>query len=354
MFASVWSFNFATPIFNCYFVLNIIMSEKYISVVIPNYNGSATIGKCLEAAFSSRYASFEVVVVDDCSTDNSIEIIKKFPCKLVGLKERVGVSKARNIGAGKSAGEILLFIDADCLLEKNTLAKVSESIGINNAQVLGGTYTKLPCDGNSFFSTFQSIFINYFETRSKVPDYIAAHCLAIERGVFTKVGGFVEDSFIGVAAGVEDVELSHRLRRAGYRLQMNPEIQVRHLFNFSFSKSMGNAFRKSMRWTMYSLKNEDLFRGSGTASVELKLNVFFYFLSIILLFNYIWVVPFLFSMNLYVNRGLIRAFHENGGALFTLGAVFYYTLLYPLAVGAGSLTGTIEYLWSIKLLGRYN
>ncbi len=331
------------------------MSEKYISVVIPNYNGSATIGKCLEAAFSSRYASFEVVVVDDCSTDNSIEIIKKFPCKLVELKEHVGVSKARNIGAGKSAGEILLFIDADCLLEKNTLAKVSESIGSNNTQVLGGTYTKLPYDGNSFFSTFQSIFINYFETKSKVPDYIAAHSLAIERGVFTKVGGFIEDSFIGVAAGVEDVELSHRLRRAGYKLQMNPEIQVRHLFNFSFSKSMGNAFRKSMRWTMYSLKNKDLFRGSGTASVELKLNVFLYFLSIILILysTLLRVVPFLFAMNLYINRGLIRAFHENGGALFTLGAVFYYTLLYPLAVGAGGLAGTIKYLWSIKLLGRY-
>ena len=52
--------------------------NKRISVIIPNYNGSSTIGRCLEAAFSSEYDNFEVIVTDDCSTDNSAEIIKNF------------------------------------------------------------------------------------------------------------------------------------------------------------------------------------------------------------------------------------------------------------------------------------
>ncbi|TAL24620.1 MAG: glycosyltransferase, partial [Nitrospirae bacterium] len=59
--------------------------HKLISVIIPNYNGEATIGKCLEAVFSSEYDKFEVVVVDDCSNDNSVEIIKRFPCRLISL-----------------------------------------------------------------------------------------------------------------------------------------------------------------------------------------------------------------------------------------------------------------------------
>ena len=50
--------------------------NKRISVIIPNYNGSSTIGRCLEAAFSSEYDNFEVIVTDDYSTDNSVEIIK--------------------------------------------------------------------------------------------------------------------------------------------------------------------------------------------------------------------------------------------------------------------------------------
>lgn len=67
---------------------------KYISIVIPNYNMAATIGLCLEAAFCSDYKNFEVIVVDDHSDDDSVEIIKKFPCKLICLEARSGASKA--------------------------------------------------------------------------------------------------------------------------------------------------------------------------------------------------------------------------------------------------------------------
>lgn len=82
--------------------------NKLISVIIPNYNGSSTIGKCLKSAFSSKYDNFEVLAVDDCSTDNSAEIIKSFPCRLIALDKNSGASKARNTGAYNSSGEIPL------------------------------------------------------------------------------------------------------------------------------------------------------------------------------------------------------------------------------------------------------
>ena len=88
--------------------------ERRISVVIPNYNSADTIGKCLRAVFASKYSNFEVIVVDDFSTDNSVEIIKTFPCRLICLEERSGTSKARNTGAQESAGEFIFFTDADC------------------------------------------------------------------------------------------------------------------------------------------------------------------------------------------------------------------------------------------------
>jgi len=52
-----------------------------ISVVIPNRNGAATIGRCLEAALGSRYDNFEVIVVDDASEDDSLDQIRRFPCR---------------------------------------------------------------------------------------------------------------------------------------------------------------------------------------------------------------------------------------------------------------------------------
>jgi glycosyltransferase involved in cell wall biosynthesis len=323
--------------------------EYFVSVIIPNFNGAATLGRCLEAVFSSRYPKFEVIVVDDCSTDNSVEIVKSFPCKLVRLDRRSGASKARNEGVAHSKGDILFFTDADCVLMEDTLAEAVRSFeGLDNA-VIGGTYTEVPFD-DRFFSTFQSIFVNYSETKKTAPDYIATHAMAIERALFIKSGGFPEH-FLPI---LEDVEFSHRLRRSGCRLAMNPSIVVRHIFNFTLMKSLRNGFRKSMFWTRYSMGNRDLFADSGTASKELKVNVAFFLAAaftfyLLLLSGKGILFPALilvFVLNLWSSRGLITAFYRTKGPLFALGATMYYTMLYPLAVGSGAFAGAAAYVLS--------
>lgn len=323
--------------------------ERYISVVIPNYNMAATIGQCLEAAFSSDYENFEIVVVDDHSDDSSAEIIKKFPCKLISLESRGGTSKARNTGAMNSRGDILFFTDADCLLERDTLSIVNRTFSETAPDVLlGGTYTRMPFD-RTFFGIFQSVFVNYSETKNvKNPDYIAAHAMIIDAVTFETSGGFPED-FLPI---IEDVEFSHRLRRAGCKLVMNPEIQVQHIFNFSLLKSLRNAYRKTKYWNMYSLKNKDVFTDSGSASVELKTNVVSYFLTIFLialfvLFNktvFLYPLPVVFMFNIFINRGLLKAFHETGGILFAGLASLYYMMVYPLPIGMGTLTALMKYV----------
>jgi glycosyltransferase involved in cell wall biosynthesis len=337
-----------------------VSNDKFISVVIPNHNGEGTIFKCLESAFSSEYNPFEVVVVDDSSTDNSVEIIEKFPCKLVRLEKHAGVSKARNIGAGASRGELLFFIDNDCLLQRNTLALANKAYDGKNGRVIGGTYTCLPYD-KDFFSVFQSVFVNHFETKKSVPDYIAAHSMIIDARVFKAFGGFVEDYFIGVAASVEDVEFSHRLRRGGYNLDIDQGIQVQHIFNFSFLKSMMNASKKSRYWTMYSLKNKDVFSDSGTASIGLKVNVMTLVLSgclfiLCMIKEAAWpiaVITFFYAFNLYINREVFLAFFKTKGFLFSILAMSYYALAFAAAVGAGALFGAFQYLWSCKVLRKY-
>src|SRR5512144_1290369 len=114
-----------------------------LSVIIPNYNGGRTIGRCLEALFASSYDNFEVVVVDDCSSDGSPEIISRFPCRLVRLHARSGAARARNVGAQNSGGEVLFFIDADCIVQKDTLLRVDRSVDAGDKAVVGGTYTRL-------------------------------------------------------------------------------------------------------------------------------------------------------------------------------------------------------------------
>jgi len=297
---------------------------------------------------ASRYEPFEVIVVDDCSQDRSAEAIERFPCTLICLGQHGGASVARNAGAAQACGEILFFTDADCLVEENALAVASESFRRHGPGVIvGGTYTPHP-DDTDFFSRFQSVFINHSETRHAADaDYAATHAMVIATDVFQLSGGFTED-FLPVA---EDVEFSHRLRRAGYRIVIEPRLLVRHVFNFSLYRSLRNAAFKAQHWTRYSLRNRDILADSGTASTELKANVPLCLAGLALLLagafaNYWPLFPTAtlpFAVSLVVSRGLVAAFFRAGGSAFGFAAVIYYLSLYPLAVAAGAFAGIVRH-----------
>ncbi len=327
-----------------------------ISIVIPNHNGETTIGKCLEAAFSSKYDNFEVIVVDDCSTDRSVDVINGFPCKLIRLTEHAGASKTRNTGAFNSNGDIIFFTDADCVMKDDALSIANKVISEEGPHtVVGGTYTPMPFD-NQFFSIFQSVFINYSETKNiDNPDYIATHNMAIDAEVFKKSGGFPE-VFMPI---IEDVEFSHRLRREGYRLIMKPGMLVQHIFDYSFPMSIKNAFKKSKYWTIYSLNNKDVLADSGTASVELKANVLACFLCLLCLLFwmvfqkplFLYPVPLIVAANIFVSRGLLMSFYKTKGLSFAISASAYYIFLYPLVVGWGAISGIVKHRLA-KMKGR--
>lgn len=320
-----------------------------LSVIIPNRNGGATIDLCLTAVFASRHQDFEVIVVDDASTDDSLARIQRHPCRLIRLERHGGASKARNSGAGASRGDILFFLDADCLPTPDTLRMAEEAARQHGpAVIIGGTYTPIPADP-CFFSTFQSIYINYCETKHmQEPDYIATHALVIHAETFRQSGGFPED-FLPI---LEDVDFSHRLRRQGFKLLMAPNLLVRHLFNFNLRGSLANARRKSHYWLCYSLRNHDLLADSGTASLELKGNVAAFSLSLLLLLlGGVARNPAFFALLLLAQavnglgqRRLLAAFRRAGGPVFAIKAALYYATLYPAAIVAGGLAGLKTYL----------
>lgn len=317
----------------------------FISVIIPNFNGAGTLGKCLESLYRSRYGRFEVIVVDDCSEDDSEEIAKRFPCRFMRLPEHSGASKARNAGAGQGRGEALFFTDSDCVLREDTLETAAAAFTRHPDAVTGGTYSPVSHD-RKFFSTFQSVFVNYSESKNRSPDYVATHAMVMSRRLFAESGGFAEE-FLPI---LEDVEFSHRLKRRGARLRMEPGLMVEHIFGYSLVKSLRNAFRKSMYWTIYSLWNKDLLRDSGTASTELKANTLSWSLCALMLVLMaatgwawpLWAALAACSANLAVNRRFIRALFRAGGPAFAAGAALYYTALYPVAVGAGGIAGALR------------
>ena len=173
--------------------------------------------------------------------------------------------------------------------------------------------------------------------------------MVIDSQKFRDSGGF-PDFYLPI---IEDVAYGHKLRAQGCRLIMNPEIQVRHIFDFSIPVSIRNAFRKSFYWCLYSLRAKDMFVDSGCASFELKGNVALNFLSILFLVlwaftrnsMFLYLLPAAFSVNAYMNRGLIRAFQRTKGTLFAVKAFLYYSIIYPLPIGAATIMAILKHLF---------
>src|SRR5512137_1225965 len=92
-----------------------------VSVIIPVKNGAATLSRCLRAVRRSNYKNYEIIVVNDNSSDKSAEIASSFGVRLINVETGSGANNARNLGATGAMGEILMFIDADIVVERETL-----------------------------------------------------------------------------------------------------------------------------------------------------------------------------------------------------------------------------------------
>lgn len=318
-----------------------------ISIVIPVRNGARTLEASLAAAIAAAGAGDEVIVVDDGSTDGSAAIAARHRCRLVRLPSGRGAAAARNAGAAAARGDVLFFTDADCLLAAGAPARAAAALAAAGPRtVLGGTYETAPADAG-FFPAFQAVFVNFHETRRPdAPDYVATHAFAIHAADFRACGGFDED-FLPI---LEDVELSHRLRRAGYRLQIDPGVRVRHDFGFGLAGSLRNAARKTRFWLRYSARNRDLLADSGTASRGVKAAVALAGLGWTALAAAVvtgspalaLVTPLCALGVVASNKGLVRAFATAGGAGFAAAAAVYLVSLYPAAVAVGTARGLVD------------
>ena len=94
-----------------------------ISIIIPVYNAALTLKECLDAVFNISYKNFEVILVSDGSTDNTLEIAKKYECKIIELPQNNGAAFSRNEGSKKASGEILFPVNDDMIFVSNNWDK---------------------------------------------------------------------------------------------------------------------------------------------------------------------------------------------------------------------------------------
>ncbi len=219
------------------------------SVIIPAYNAEKYLSHTLHALEEQTISSREIIVVDDGSTDRTREIANGFKRVHVLSQKNAGPAKARNAGARAAKGEIIVFLDSDCVPQKNWLEEMLKPFeDLKVVGVQGAYKTKQ----SSLVARFDQVDIEYRYERMKRArrlDWIGTYSAAYQKETFLAAGGF-DESF--TRASGEDAELSYRLSEKGNLLVFNPHAIVYHTHPESFWKFLEiEYFRAYWRMRMY-------------------------------------------------------------------------------------------------------
>ncbi|HEY8783893.1 MAG TPA: glycosyltransferase [Mucilaginibacter sp.] len=196
----------------------------FISVVVCSYNGSATIRDCLKGLQQLDYPAFEVIIVNDGSTDNLAEIVKEYPVKLITTVNR-GLSSARNTGLYQAKGEIVAYIDDDAYPDPHWLNYLSYAFLSTQYAGFGGPNIAPPEDGliAKCVANAPGGPVHVLLT-DEIAEHIPGCNMAFRKSVLIEVGGF--DPTYRTAG--DDVDICWRIQKAGYSIGFHPSAVVWH------------------------------------------------------------------------------------------------------------------------------
>ncbi|MGH7474855.1 MAG: glycosyltransferase [Longimicrobiales bacterium] len=246
--------------------------RPYLSVIVPAFQGSGILRDSLGALLESDLprAAWELVVVDDGSTDETSWVAAEYADTIVRLAGKPhGPAYARNRGSEVSRGEVLVFIDADVRVHRDTLRRFTELFsGDPSLAAAFGSYDDRP-PGAGLVSQFRNLMHHYVHHRNAgEAETFWAGCGAVRTDVFRAVGMF--DEWHYTRPQIEDIELGRRLRVHGHRIRLAPEIQGSHLKRWTlWNGLMTDLHHRGVPW-MWLILEEGPNAGSRTLNVRTR------------------------------------------------------------------------------------
>jgi mycofactocin system glycosyltransferase len=201
-----------------------------VSIIIPVRNRPDDIEGCLQSLGELNYPDnkLEIIVVDDASTDRTPDVVGRYPVRLIRLKHHKQASYCRNLAARQARGDILAFIDSDCLADPAWLRELVPAFKDAKLGACGGVVDSyFNVNGlDRYEKVKSSLNVSSWFKRSQKNDpffYLPACNLLVRRQLFLELGGFKEELVVG-----EDVDLCWRLRKRGHQIEYRPEGRVYH------------------------------------------------------------------------------------------------------------------------------
>ncbi len=242
-----------------------------VSIIIPTYNGARRLPACLDSLlFQKTGHKHEIIVVNDGSTDNTSEIVKKYNQVTLITQPNAGPASARNHGAEKAAGDIVLFIDDDCIAEPNWLDAMTEPF--EDPEIAGAKGAYLTNQKEWIARFVQVEYEEKYDELSKHQyiDFIDTYSAAFRRQIFIDAGGY-DTNF--PTASVEDQEFSFRLANMGQKMVFLPKAKVFHTHVTAISSYIRKKFKIGY-WKVLALnKNPNKMFGDSHTPLTLKLQI---------------------------------------------------------------------------------
>jgi len=225
------------------------MADELVSIVIPTYNSQKDIVRLLKSIKNQSYSKIESIVVDDGSSDKTVDISKKYANKVYARKHSER-SVQRNFGASKAKGKYLLFLDSDMELTKNVVQDCIDTITNSKFKALIIPEETM---GNSFISKVRRFERDMYKGNST---YEVARFF--EKKVFNEVGGYDKN-----LTGAEDYDLPYRVSKK-YKVGWAKESILHHEHTLSIWQLLKKKYYYAKMSVTYADKHPELVSKQGT------------------------------------------------------------------------------------------
>lgn len=298
--------------------------RPFVSIVVTVYNAQRTIRRCLHSIMDLEYPEdkLEVIVVDDGSTDKSVEIVKGYPVKLI-QKARGGYPSAMNTGINMARGDIVVIIDSDIYVTKDWLAKTIEEFNDRKVGIVGGFVAAAKT--RHFWAKLAGFDIEdrYRRVKTKYVDHLSSTCTAYRKEMFSQIGAFDEK-----LKRDSDEDLAHRAFKSGWKIVLRKDALCFHEWKGSFRSYFIQQVREGKYAVAIVRKAPDLLFGKevqpSSLYIPLTLTVLLLLTPIFFWISSLWI-PLLAFIGLIVYHlpATIRIIEAHGDLSM---------LLFPLAI----------------------
>lgn len=309
-------------------------TDLQISVVVPAYNASGYIERVLSPLCSmlERGEVCEVLLVDDCSTDNTAQIARDLGLTVLRTPQNGGPGAARNLAAEHAQGDILWLVDADVIAAEGGPAIIKQAFLDDSVHAVFGSYDNTP-DGQQLLSKYKNLTHRYHHQHAnREAETFWAGCGALRKDAFLAVGGFDVETY--KVPSIEDIELGYRIKRGGGRILVLPDLLGKHLKIWTLGNIIHtDIFRRALPWSRLMIAREGLTDDLNTGTMERVRAGIAGLLLLTFFMALLGLVPgliplILLALAFAINWDFFKFLSRNGGVWFAFWSMLYHQVYY--------------------------